>query len=58
MILAPGGSGVGLFISKATIDASRGKIWLESQKDKGSTFCFSPPISQNRIYAADQNLNY
>lgn len=45
MIMAPGGSGVGLFISKAIIDASRGKIWFESQKDRGSTFCFSLPIS-------------
>ena len=40
------GSGLGLFISKAIIKKSGGKIWFESQKDKGSTFCFSLPIKQ------------
>jgi len=41
MVLAPGGSGFGLFISKAIIEKSQGKIWFKSKKGKGSTFCFS-----------------
>jgi len=43
--LAPGGSGFGLFISKAIIEKSKGKIWFKSKKGKGSTFCFSLPIT-------------
>ena len=44
MTLVTGGSGLGLFISKAIIEKSGGKIWFESEKGKGSTFCFSLSI--------------
>ena len=37
------GSGLGLSISKAFIEMLNGKIWLESEPDKGSTFYFSLP---------------
>ncbi|MFQ6083755.1 MAG: sensor histidine kinase [Candidatus Aminicenantia bacterium] len=42
--IATGGSGLGLFISKAIIEKSGGKIWFKSKEGKGSTFCFSLPI--------------
>ena len=35
------GSGLGLFISKAIIEKSGGKIWFNSKEGEGSTFCFS-----------------
>ncbi|GEM_PF-1983405 len=38
------GTGLGLYISKAIIDMHNGKIWVESQVDRGSTFSFSLPI--------------
>jgi PAS domain S-box-containing protein len=37
------GSGLGLSIVKELIDLMGGKIWLESEPDKGSTFYFSIP---------------
>lgn len=42
--LSTGGSGLGLFISKAIIEKSGGKLWFKSKKGEGSTFCFSLPI--------------
>ena len=37
------GSGLGLSISKAYLDLLGGKIWVESEKGKGSTFYFAIP---------------
>lgn len=42
--LITSGSGLGLFISKAMIEKMGGRIWFKSEKDKGTTFCFSLPL--------------
>lgn len=39
------GSGLGLSIVKAYIEKMKGKIWLESEIDKGSKFYFSVPYN-------------
>lgn len=38
-----GGTGLGLAISKHIVDLMMGKIWVESEKNKGSVFSFEIP---------------
>ena len=40
-----GGSGIGLSIVQKVVAQHRGRLWFESEKDKGSTFYFSLPLS-------------
>lgn len=37
------GTGLGLYITRAFIEASGGKIWLESEENKGTTMFFTLP---------------
>lgn len=43
-----GGTGLGLAISKEIIEKHKGKIWVDCEYGKGSTFSFSLPIIERR----------
>lgn len=43
-----GGSGLGLAISKRFVEMHGGKMWLQSELGKGSTFYFSLPVIQEQ----------
>ena len=40
------GSGLGLYIGRAIVEASSGRMWFASQENKGTTFSFALPIHQ------------
>lgn len=51
-----GGSGLGLTISKMLIELHKGRIWIQSDKGKGTTFSFTLPISPKENDDGTQNL--
>jgi len=43
------GTGLGLYISKSTVEAHGGRMWAENNPEgKGATFAFTLPVSSNR----------
>jgi len=47
------GAGLGLAVARAYAHVLRGKIWLESEPDKGSVFFFSLPYESDNEVAVD-----
>lgn len=44
-----GGTGLGLPIAKQLIEAHNGKIWCDSEENKGSSFHFAIPVSSEAV---------
>jgi signal transduction histidine kinase len=51
------GTGLGLFISKSIIEMHKGKIWVESELGKGTTFTFVLPIAKPEDITNYQKLS-
>jgi signal transduction histidine kinase len=47
LVQGMGETGIGMAVAKTLVEANGGRIWVESQKDVGSSFSFILPVQQD-----------
>ena len=50
------GAGLGLYMSKAVIEAHNGSIWMESGLYQGSIFSFALPVADAELVGAEEEM--